>query len=153
MPILRTLLLGLTLLALGGCSLKGMMVEERVSPYGLDETVERISANAKALGWVVAGVKKLDKSIKKHGGPEVLPVRLVELCNAKHAGRIMLEDDARYASVMMPCTITVYEKSDGKTYVTNMRAGRMGSMMGGTVSTVMEEVDADQQKMLEFLPQ
>ena len=153
MNVLRWGFLLGALLLVGGCSLKGMMVEERVSPYGLDETVDRISSKALEMGWVVSGVKKLDQSIKKHGGPEVLPVRLVELCNAKHAGRLMQGDEYRYSSVMMPCTISVYTKQDGKTYVTNMRASRMGSAMGGTVSDVMDEVDADQQKMLEFLAQ
>ena len=29
----------LTILLVSGCSMKSMMVEERVSPYGVDETV------------------------------------------------------------------------------------------------------------------
>lgn len=154
----QTLARHLTTLALGtllisGCSMKEMMVQERQSPYGLDETVERISNNAKELGWSVSGVKELDKSIKKNGGPQVAPVRLVELCNAQHAGQLMLDDASRYSSVMMPCTISVYTKSDGKTYVSNMRADKTGSAMGGLVADVMQNVSADQEKILKFLPQ
>lgn len=132
-------------------SLKGMMLQERRSPFGLEETVETIRQNAEAIDWVVSGVKEMHTSVKKHGGPEILPVMLVELCKADFAGRILLDDEARYASVMMPCTISAYTKADGTTYVTNIRAGLMGTLMGGTVAAVMAEVAAEQAKMLEFL--
>ena len=142
----------LTIVLTSGCSMKSMMVEERVSPYGVDETVSKIQENAEAIGWVSPGVKNMNKSIKKHGGADIGgPVRIVELCNAKHASNILKEDEGRYAAVLMPCAIAVYNKTDGKTYVTNMRAGRMGSMMGGVVADVMEVVDVDQKKILEFL--
>ena len=35
---------------------------------------------------------------------------------------------------MMPCTISVYEKSDGKTYIGSMNAGLLGRVFGGTVA-------------------
>lgn len=142
----------LALLLASGCSMKSMMVEERVSPYGLEETISKIQANAKAIGWVSPGVKNMNKSIAKHGGADIDgQVRIIELCNAEHASNILSTDAGRYAAVMMPCAIAVYTKSDGKTYVTNMRAGLMGSMMGGVVADVMEVVDVDQKKMLAFL--
>ncbi len=142
----------LAILLTSACSMKSMMVEERVSPYGVEETISKIKENALAIGWVVPGVKNMNKSVAKHGGGDVGgPVRIVELCNAEHASNILKEDDARYASVLMPCAIGVYTKSDGKTYVVNMRAGLMGSMMGGVVADVMEAVDVDQKKILAFL--
>ncbi len=135
-----------------GCSMKSMMVEERVSPYDIDTTINKIQENAKAIGWVSPAVQNMNKSIKKHGGNDIGgPVRIVELCNAGHASKILSEDDGRYSALLMPCAIAVYTKSDGKTYVSNMQAGRMGSMMGGIVAEVMQEVDADQKKILEFL--
>ncbi len=42
-----------------------------------------------------------------------------------------------YVSLMMPCTISIYEKSDGQTYVATMNAGLMGRLFGGTVARVM----------------
>ncbi len=136
-----------------GCSMKSMMVEERVSPYGVEDTVKKIRENAKSIGWVSPGVKNMNKSVTKHGGKDIGgPVRIVELCNAEHAGKILSNDEGRYSALLMPCAIAVYTKSDGKTYVSNMQAGKMGSMMGGIVAEVMNEVDIDQKKILEFLP-
>ena len=57
----------------GWTTTPGIILKEAVSPYGLDETVNMIKENALAQGWVVAGVKPLHKSVKKHGGPDILP--------------------------------------------------------------------------------
>mgnify|MGYP001815675599 FL=1 len=128
----------------------GMMLEERLSPYSVDETVNKIKENAISKGWAVPSVKPLHKSILKHGGGEVEPVMLVNLCQPNHAFNILSEDDNKKISVFMPCTISVFQKSDGKTYIGNMNAGLLGSMFGGTVAEVMAEVSVEQQAFIEF---
>ena len=154
--IKTTLIAGLTALAMG-CSMKEMMVQERVSPLGFDDTVNKIIANAEAIGWKIPQKGKgnpapIHKSIKKHIGKTVLPVKVIKLCNPDYAYELLKDDASRYVSVMMPCSISVYTKSDGKTYVANMRADKMGSLMGGTVAKVMDgPVSGDQEKMLKFL--
>ena len=155
--IIKTaLIVGLTTLAMG-CSMKNMMVEERVSPLGFDETVNKIIANAEAIGWKIPNKGKgnpgpIHKSIKKHIGKTILPVKVIKICNPNYAYDLLKDDESRYVSVMMPCSVSVYKKSDGKTYVANMKAGRMGWMMGGNVADVMDgPVSGDQATMLEFL--
>lgn len=153
-PLLSTIfgfILGIALLgAVGWTAMPGMMLKEVQSPFGLQETVDRISENAKAAGWVVASVKPLHKSVKKHGGGDVLPVMLVNLCQAGHATKILSQDDDRVVSVMMPCTISVYQKQDGKTYIGYMNAGMMGAMFGGNVAEVMGTVSGQQQSFIAF---
>ena len=52
---------------------------------------------------------------------------------------------------MMPCTISVYQKSDGKTYIGTMNAGLLGKMFGGMIAEVMAgPVAADQQSFIAF---
>jgi uncharacterized protein (DUF302 family) len=128
----------------------GMMLHENPSPYGLEETVSKIKDSAIKKGWVVPSVKPLHKSILKHGGGEVEPVMLVNLCNANHAYNILHEDENKIISVFMPCTISVYQKSDGKVYIGTMNAGLLGQMFSGTVAEVMADVAADQQSFIEF---
>ena len=143
--------LGIALLGtVGWTMMPGMMLKEAVSPYGLQETVDKISENALQAGWVVAGVKPLHKSVKKHGGGDVLPVMLVNLCQAHHASSILNQDSDRVVSVMMPCTISVYQKQDGKTYIGYMNAGMMGKMFGGNVAEVMGTVSQQQQSFIAF---
>lgn len=125
------------------------MILEEVSPYGLDETVKRLTDTAKAEGWVVGAVRPMHKSVKKNGGPDVLPVMLVELCSPQDAGALLLDDASRYSSVMMPCTISVYEKTDGKVYVAHVNAKMIGMLFGGKVGEVMGgPVAAAQEKFL-----
>lgn len=113
--------------------------------------MERISQNATAHGWIVGSVMPLDRSIKKHGGGNVLPVRLVNLCQPQHATRILEDDDSRIVSTMMPCTIAVYEKHDGKVYVGTMNAGLLGRLFGGVVADVMgHAVDQEQRSFIAF---
>lgn len=148
-------LFGLLLGAIAALVLVGMragdlMVAERPSPHGLEETVAKIRTAAEADGWVVQNVQKLEESIKKNGGGDVRPIRLINLCQAHHAEKMMNVDTARKMSVFMPCTISVYEKSDGKVYIGSVNAGLMGRLYGGVVAEVMgDEVATAQDKFLE----
>ncbi|WP_085444363.1 DUF302 domain-containing protein [Magnetofaba australis] len=145
-------ILGVCVMGLvGWTQAPGMMLTEHLSPFGVEETVAKISENAKAEGWVVAGVKPLHKSVKKHGGGDLPPVMLVNLCQPDHAYNILKDDPNKIVSVMMPCTISVYQKSDGKTYVGVMNAGLLGTMFGGNVAKVMgDAVAKEQQKFIAF---
>jgi uncharacterized protein (DUF302 family) len=155
---MKTFLLFLLGLVIGAAAVAGLvwtqagrvMVAERASPVGLDETVARLEEAAKAEGWVVQSVIELEKSIEKNGGGKVRPIRLVNLCQAQHAAKMMNVDAARPISVFMPCTISVYEKSDGKIYVSSVNAEVMGKLLGGVVAEVMGgEVAEAQEKFLE----
>jgi len=130
----------------------GMMLTEQLSPYNVNETVEKIANNAKAEGWVISAIQPLHQSVKKHGGGDLDPVVLINLCQANHAFNILKEDANKVISVMMPCTISVYQKTDGLVYVGTMNAGLLGTMFGGTVAEVMGGlVAAQQQKFISFL--
>lgn len=143
-------LLGLLIGALAVAALvwtqaPGAMLHERPSPHGLEETVTKLTDLAKADGWAVQSIVKLEDSIKKNGGGDVLPIRLVNLCQATHAAKMMKEDDLRRLSVFMPCTISVFTKQDGKTYVASMNASLLGRLWGGLVGEVMGHEVADAQ--------
>jgi uncharacterized protein (DUF302 family) len=128
----------------------GLMLKERKSPLGLDETVAAITNKAVAAGWVVSSVMPLDQTVKKNGGDPGRPVRLINLCQAQHASAILLDDKARVATTLMPCTISVYETAVG-VKVGSMNAGLMGRLFGGTISRIMAgSVAADQERFLDF---
>lgn len=76
---------------------------------------------------------------------------LVNLCNAEHAYKAIAQDDNKKISVFMPCTISVYEKNDGTTWIGYMNAKLLGDMFGGAVAETMAEVNADQQDFIKFV--
>lgn len=138
----------------GWLMMPSLMLKEHPSPFGVEETVEKISQNALAEGWVVSSVSPLNDSVKKHGGGDLPPVRLINLCQPHHAFKILHPDDSKIVSVMMPCTISVYQKNDGKTYIGTMNAGLLGKMFGGVVGEVMGgPVATEQQKFIAFANQ
>ncbi len=114
-----------------------MMTETATSPVGVEETVERLTKIAEADGWKVLGIRKLHESVKKHANKDVRPVHLVDLCEPHHAGKILEGDRSRVVSVFMPCTVSVYEASDGTTQVTTTNAKLLGRLFGGVVKEVM----------------
>ena len=147
------LLAGVLLAGLVGWQvMPSLMVRERISPLALDQTVAKIEANAVAGGWVVSGVRKLDESVRKHGGGDVIRVRLVEMCQPHHAARILNDADGRKASVLMPCSVSVYEDEQGVVRVVSMNSGLMGRMFGGVIAEVMGgSVSREQAEILSFL--
>lgn len=131
----------------------GMMFQERVSPFGMEETVARIQHNIQATGngWALSGLRNPAKAVETDGG-NTLPVMMIEACSTKYSGPILKEDSVRFLSILMPCKISVYKKNDGKVYIGNMNAGLMGGMFGSLVGGVMQQVAADQARFLEFDP-
>ena len=113
-----------------------LMVQEIQSPMGYEETVSHIQHNVTNAGWKVSALMRLDKTLAKEG-KTVLPVASFKICQPDHAETILNDDDARFISVMMPCSIAVYEKADGQTYISTMNSALMGRMFGGTVADVM----------------
>lgn len=145
------LFLGLSMM---GCSslMRSAMVAERASPYDMQETIKTISERARQHGWNVSAPKKLEENIRKHGGPIVSPVSLVELCEPHYAAKLLASEHDRWVSVFMPCTISIYTKSDGRVYVANVKAANVGGLLGGTVAEVMGgPVAATQEEILSFL--
>jgi uncharacterized protein (DUF302 family) len=132
----------------------GFMMTEHESPFGLEETAARIQANIQALsdrGWKLSGIRSPSVSVAA-AGRNVPPVILVEACSTKYSGPLLADDTTRILSILMPCTITVYKKDDGKTYIGTMNAGLMGKMFGEKVSSIMAQVAEDQKAFLTFDP-
>jgi uncharacterized protein (DUF302 family) len=123
-------------LVFAGVFMPKLMVKEELSPLGYEETIAHIQKKVTDAGWKVSALMRLDKTLAKEG-KDVPPVASFKICQPDHAEQILLDDDARFLSVMMPCSIAVYEKTDGKTYISTMNAKLLGRMFGGTVAEVM----------------
>lgn len=106
-----------------------VMIESQ-SRYGFNETIDTLSNAILAKGWKVTMTHDLQQTMQKNG-KEVLPVKVIELCNPGLAFQILSRDDLRHATPLLPCRISVYEKADGNTYVSRMNAPAFAAMIGG----------------------
>ncbi|QBG48858.1 DUF302 domain-containing protein [Verrucomicrobia bacterium S94] len=135
------LLTGITMAAV----MPKMMLHEKVSPLGYTETIQQLEQAVTNGGWILSRKVDMQKSIARHG-KNIPKLTLLKICQADYADRILNTDDAMYVSVMMPCSMAVYQKSDGRTYVSTMNTGLMGRLFGGVVADVMGGPVADDEK-------
>lgn len=135
----------------GFMSMGSLMFTEHESQFGVEETAARLQANIQTAGWDLSGLRSPTRAIKSKGAdaPNVL---LVEACNTDYSKPIINERDTRILSILMPCTIAVYEGGDGKTYIGTMNSGLMGWMFGVKVGNIMSNVARDQKTFLQFDP-
>ena len=116
---------------------EGMFLENE-SKYNFDETVDKLKAAIEQKTWKVTAIHDLQQTMKTYG-KDVMPVKVFAVCHPKHSGKILEKDDERIVSCMMPCRISVYQKSDGKTYISRMDPAPMAKAFGGIVEQVMTE--------------
>lgn len=121
---------------------------ESESSYDLDTTVNRLVAEIEARSWNVSFTHDLQQTMKKHG-KDVLPVKVLAICHPSHSGQILEKDYERVISCMMPCRISIYKKSDGKTYVSRMNPAMMSQVMDPLTAQVMQGAAADVEEIIQ----
>lgn len=128
------------------------MLVEISSPLGFEETLERLEANAKDLGWKVPGKWKVDfqENLMKVTDTDIGPNRVIKMCEPFAAAELLVKDEYKMLTAMMPCTIAVYVKSDGKTYVSMMNLEAMGNMFGDDVKKMTDELAPQMAQMMTF---
>lgn len=125
-----TLLITMTSLA------QNQMMLENQSKKNFNETVEWVDSVATDNNWKVIAVHNLQEAMNKNGY-KVLPVKVFAICQPDHAFKVLSKDDERIISSMMPCRISVYEKSDGKTYLSRMNTSILAAGFEGLIKEVM----------------
>lgn len=126
------------------------MFLENESKYNFAETVEKLTALIEKNSWKVSAVHDLQETLKKNG-TEVLPIKVFALCHPKHSSKILLKDDERIVSSLMPCRVSVYEKSNGKSYISRMNTGVFAKSFGGIVEEVMMDSSKEVEEILSSL--
>ncbi len=77
-------------------------------------------------------------------------LKIFFVCKPSHANRIVRKFP--FMSAMMPCSWSVYEKTDGKVILAKMNIGLMSKVfLGNLIGTVMGEVAREEEAILEGL--
>lgn len=114
-----------------------MFIAERKSRFSFEETVEKLTAEARRREWNIPAIHDLKQSLAK-SGKTVKPVQIIEICKPAYSGQMLELNDERIMSVMMPYRISVYLKDDGKTYVALVNGAEMSSGQPENISRVMK---------------
>lgn len=106
------------------------------SIHNLNSTVEIIEKSLLESNWKIMHTHNLHHSLKNHGF-DVLPVVVMEVCRPDYSVKMLSLDEERLFSSLMPCRISVYETSDGKTWISRMNSGEIAREAGGITEEVM----------------
>jgi uncharacterized protein (DUF302 family) len=120
---------------------------ENESRYDFETTLSTIEQSVTNAGWSMPAVHDLQKSLAR-AGKEVNPVRVFAICNPERAVGILSGDEERIYSNMMPCRISVYTKTDGKTYISRMNIPGATKGMPANVKAIMKEAYRDVEGIL-----
>ncbi len=120
---------------------------ENESKYKFTETVEKLTVEIDNKSWKLSAVHDLQETLNKFG-TDVLAIKVFALCHPKHSSKILSKDDERIVSSLMPCRISVYEKSDGKTYISRINSGVLAKSIGGIIEEVMSASTRDIEDIL-----
>ncbi len=125
-----------------------MMLMESQSQYSFEETLERLQSAIDEKGWKTPHVHDLQATMAKFNY-EVKKVKVMEVCKPDIAQLILSKDDERIASTLMPCRISVYEKSDGKVYISRLNSVKMGGLFGGIIKQAMDVAGNESEQIIQ----
>lgn len=123
------------------------MFFENRSKYGFEETINQLTELVPENEWKIIQILDLQETMRKNG-KDVLPVKVVEMCKPDYAYQLLSEDSQRIYSNMMPCRVSVYEKSDGNTYISRMNSAMFAEQIGGVMQGVMSNAFDDVEIMI-----
>ncbi len=131
-------------------SAQSMMLKEEQLNMSFNEAAELLEKTTKDKGWKIPVVHDLQETMSNFG-KDVNKAKVFELCHPDHAYKILREDDERIVSSLMPCRISIYEKSDGRVYISWMNTSLMGRMMKGVVPEVMGNASRESEEIINVL--
>jgi uncharacterized protein (DUF302 family) len=142
-----TLIIGVVvgMLVMGGLMwlmMPSMMLIKHKTRYGYDEALKRLNENL--LGkqdWKVLEINDYQERTASFVALE--RVCSVNVCNARYAAEILVEDGNRGVTAFMPLAIGVYEDKHGQVYVSQLNVGLLGMMFGGTIAKEMKLAGKD----------
>ena len=101
--------------------------------------------NRKPFDWInEESITFLRRGYLSEGEEPLERIRTI----ADHAEKILKEGDERIVSSLMPCRVAIYEKPDGKVYISRMNSGLMAKTMGGIIAEVMSTASKENEEIL-----
>jgi len=133
-----------------GKSLAPQMIIEVESPLDFYDTLDKLEENAKEAGWKVPEKWRVNfqRNLERVTGVDIGPNEVIKMCEPEAAVRMLKHDQYKLLTTMMPCTIAVYEKSNGKTYISMMNMEILGLMYGGEIAEIAKELAPQMKKMV-----
>ena len=117
-------------------TMPSLMLIKQKSNRSYDDTIAILSETLKnKQDWRVLTINDYQKSTAAFGAME--KVGSMNVCNPRHAAKILADDANRGVTAFMPMAIGVFEDKKGQVFVSQLNVGLLGMMFGGTIADVM----------------
>ncbi len=123
------------------------MLIENQSKYNYEETEKKFIEAIEKNNWNLISTLNFKETMLKFG-KEIKPAKVFEICRPEHAYKILKENNERIVSSLMPCRISIYEKNDGKVYISRMSSGEMSKIFGGIVEEMMSQASSETEQII-----
>jgi len=110
---------------------------ENESPFPFIDTCDALRVEAEKNNWRVPMVHDLQETMLKWG-KQIGQIRIYEFCKPESAYEILSLDAEKLISSLMPYRIAVFERKNGKTYVSLMNLKPITFFAGGKVRRIMK---------------
>lgn len=129
-----------------------MFVKEYRSPYDFDKTVDIIAHRINSSeGWHVTEVIDQNEESLANGGKQIGHYKIIKYCSGNYSSQMLQDDERKKIGSMLPKTFAVYEKSDGRVFVSTLNGAVMGKIFGGETEKIIEKVSLEVEDMMRFL--
>lgn len=139
---LLALILGLSPLAMADQAAPRAIVVEDTSRAGFTVTLSTLKAQLAADGWTLVaeidlGARLAKKNVAIPGGLVIL-----EMTSGGNTIPLLKNEETRYISALMPCSVSVYGMSDGRVMISRLNAGMMAGMLDPRIADAMNNSSA-----------
>lgn len=120
---------------------------EDVSPKPMVATTSALRAAIEAAGWSVLGATNMTGVLAERG-QAVPPVLVFDICSSQYSAELLSNDAYMYVASMMPCSVAVYQTSQGKVVISRMNSAAMGGMVGGRAGEIVAKSGQDLEQIV-----
>jgi uncharacterized protein (DUF302 family) len=118
------------------------IVVEDVSHADFATTLKTLKEQLTADGWnlvaeINLGERLAKKNVRIPGGLVIL-----EMTSGGNTLPLLKNEETRYVSALMPCSVSVYGMSDGRVIISRMNANLMAGMMDPRLAEAMKKSSA-----------
>jgi len=131
-------------------SAQPVMLKEKQIPHNFEAAVELIETTVMQKGWTIPAVHNMQATLANFGH-DIEKLKIFEICHPGIAYQVLSMDDERIVSSLLPCRLSVYEKSDGNVYVSWMNMRFMGRLMKGSVPGAFAEASTATDEIINAL--
>ena len=117
------------------------------SKFDFIKTKETIEQAASENKWSMPHQYDLQGIMTKNGF-SVNPATVFSICKPDLAALILENDNDQHIAALMPCRIAIYEKGNGKTYISRMNVSLFSKLLGNRAKAIMGDAGDGSEKIV-----